>query len=161
MAPRTRSWSMFPERHSDVADLLEDDDLYFTFHPADQETGHIKEHDTNVMGHFKCRNPACHQTGWSSKKIAVWIRLYPESRYNARVFHQRCRSCNQLSKPTLDDSYEERIAYRLRKWSDVAVEEPPFDPGNGKPHEKELCEGCKNGHCTAANLEDRMNRLFL
>jgi hypothetical protein len=40
-----------------------------------------------------------------------------------------------LSKPILDDSYVERVAYRLKKWCGVELERPEF------------CEGCKAGHC--------------
>ncbi|OAQ63497.1 zinc-binding domain-containing protein [Pochonia chlamydosporia 170] len=160
MAPPPR-WSMFPDHHSEVADLLEEDNLYFTFHHGDKETGHIKGYDTNVMGRFQCPNPNYNEQGWSSKKIAVWIRLYSGKRYNARVFHQRCKSCNWVSRPTLDDSYAERVAYRLKKWSNVEVERPFYGGKKGKPHKSELCEGCKNGHCAEGDLEELMGSLSL
>ncbi|EFY85495.1 hypothetical protein MAC_08442 [Metarhizium acridum CQMa 102] len=156
MPLRTKGWSMFPEHHRAVADLLKKEKLHFTFQHADEETGHIKDRDTNVMGRFDCPNTKCTQKGWSSKKIAVWVRLYPGSRYNARVYNQRCKSCNSLGRPTLDDSYAERIAYRLKRWSDIKLEPPPYSGGNGKPHERDLCEGCKNGHCADGELEERM-----
>ncbi|KID82519.1 hypothetical protein MGU_10160 [Metarhizium guizhouense ARSEF 977] len=155
----TRAWSLFPEHHGSVEDLLQEEGLDFDFHHTDREYGHIKEYDTNVMGRFACPNANCTQGGWSSKKIAVWIRLYSGSRYNARVYNQRCRSCNSLSRPTLDDSYAERIAYRLKRWSNIEVEPPHYSGGSGKPHESGLCEGCKNGHCVDGELEERMARL--
>jgi hypothetical protein len=97
-----------------VSRLLKEDDLSFTFFATDEDKGSIKEKETNIMGRFKCRNRGCSQAGWASKKIAITIRMYPEQRYNARVYHQRCKSCGGLSQPLLDDSYAERIAYRLK-----------------------------------------------
>ena len=48
----------------------------------------------------------------------------------------------------LDESYAERVAYRLKKWCGVEVEPPHYNPEpKGPPHEIELCEGCKDGHC--------------
>lgn len=35
--------------------------------------------------------------------------------YNALVYYQRCKVCNLLSKPILDDWYAEWVAYRLKK----------------------------------------------
>lgn len=139
--------SMYPGLHQDVQKLLKSDHLIFTF----QNNGNIKncsnEYDTHIMGDFKCTNRKCTAKGWSSKKIAITIRQFPENQYNATVFHQRCSRCKWLSKPKLDTSYAERVAYRLKKWSGVPVE-PPFFSGESKgPHHQHLCEGCKAGHC--------------
>ena len=35
--------------------------------------------------------------------------------YNAKVYYQCRRKCNNLDEPRLDDSYAERITYRLKK----------------------------------------------
>lgn len=162
MPRKAKGWSLFPELHTDVADLLEEDDLYFSFNNADKESGHILDYNSSIMGRFDCDNPGCNKTGWSSKKVAVWIRMYSGSKYNARVFHQRCKSCNWLSQPILDDSYAERVAYRLKKWSGVEPEQPGYDIKKSKgPHQKELCEGCKNGHCAEGELEELMGSLSL
>src|SRR5690242_19441633 len=111
-----KSWSMYPALQDSVSHLLEEDDLSFTFFAIDKDKGSIEEYDTNIKGRFKCCNKACPQAGWASKLIAITIRMYPEQQYNARVYHQRCKSCQSLSQPFPDDSYAERIAYRLKKW---------------------------------------------
>lgn len=59
-----------------------------------------------------------------------------------------------ISKPILDDSYAERIAYRLRKWSGIELEPPGFSGQSKGPHEKKFCEGCKSGHCPEAGSID-------
>jgi hypothetical protein len=139
--------SMYPSRHDDVSQLLDESNIEAVFYNVDDQRCE-NSHDTNIMGKFTCHNPKCATKGWSSKRIAMTIRLYSGGRYNARVYHQRCKACNQLSRPKLDHSYADRVAYRLKKWSGVSVEPPPFGRTNDDlPHESSLCEGCKAGHC--------------
>jgi Zinc-binding domain len=137
---------MFPTQHDAVSDLLEEEGIFFTFH-TDDDSRCEKEYDTNIMGRFLCHNNACSARGWSSKVVAITIRMYPGSEYNARVYHQRCKACNKLSKPKLDESYAERVAYRLKKWRGVEMEIPHHYGPSKAPHESSLCEGCKHGHC--------------
>jgi hypothetical protein len=111
----SRRWSMYSALHDNVSCLLAEDDLHFDFHENDGTESCIKDYDTNIMGRFLCRNRACGSSGWSSKKIVVTIYMYSGTQYNARVYHQRCMEYNNLSKPRLDDSYAERVAYRLKK----------------------------------------------
>ncbi|KAF7901593.1 uncharacterized protein EAF01_006892 [Botrytis porri] len=144
--PQNR-WSIYPSLHDSVARLLAEHNLHFGFHPTDDAISCTKEYDTNIMGKFTCHNRACTSHGWSSKKIAITIR----GEYNGRVYHQRCKSCNTLSKPILDDSYTERIAYRIKKWNGIEMDRPVYS-GTGKsngPHNADLCEGCKEGRCGA------------
>lgn len=139
---------MYPELHDSVGLLLEEDGLFFTFFATDKDRGSIQEYDTNIMGRFECSNEACRQAGWGSKRIAITIRMYPEQRYNARVYRQRCKGCGSLGQPFPDDSYADRIAYRLKKWSGIQMEQPIYTNRASKgPHESALCEGCKYGHC--------------
>lgn len=156
--PRPRAerprWSMFPSMHKKVTSLLEDEDLHFTFHNLDDEAESIRTYDTNIMGRFSCRNPNCQSSGWPSKRIAITIRMYQGERYNARVYHQRCKACDFLSKPTLDNSYAERVGYRLKKWCGIELEPPEVSARSTRPHEKELCEGCKAGHCAEGRRID-------
>lgn len=143
-----KSWSMYPALHDSVCRLLEVDDISFAFFAIDEDNGSIKEYDTNIMGRFKCLNEACPRTGWASKVIAITIRMYSEQQYNTRVYHQRCKGCGSLSQPFPDDSYAERIAYRLKKWSGIEMDQPTYTGGDSmRPHEIDLCEGCKHGHC--------------
>lgn len=147
-------WSMYPDLHSQLMQLLQKNKLSFAFHDIDNPIpadGH--EWDTHIMGRFPCLNTKCTSTGWSSKKIAITIRLYPNKKYNARVYHQHCLSCNELSRPSLDeDSYVERLAYWLKKWSGIAVQRPHHGSGHSdRPHHSDLCEGCKAGHCREAD----------
>jgi hypothetical protein len=145
------SWSMYPALHDSVSRLLEDDSLSFSFIEIDKDHGAIEEYDTNIMGRFRCLNKACRQPGWRSKLIAITIRMYTEQIYNARVYHQRCKSCGSVSQPFPDDSYAERLAYRLKKWSGIEMEPPSYNDGTSeRPHESALCEGCRHGHCRLA-----------
>ena len=141
---------MYSKLHDDVSRLLEEDNLHFDFHENDDAKGCIKQYDTNIMGRFICHSQICGSSGWSSKKIAITIRMYPRAQYNARVYSQRCQKCNSLSKPRLDDSYAERVAFRIKKWCGIEMDTPNYS-GQGKgPHLSDLCEGCKDGHCSQA-----------
>ena len=142
-----RTWFMYQTLHDDVSRLLEEDDLHFDFFQHDDIKTCTKEYDTNIMGRFICRNHACNSNGWSSKRIAITIRMYPGAQYNARVYNQRCRACNRLGEPRLDDSYAERVAYRLKKWCGIEMDRPSHSGQSKGPHQRALCEGCKNGHC--------------
>ena len=141
-------WSMYSALHDDVSDLLEKDDLHFDFNESDDTMNCIKTYDTNIMGRFICRNQACGSSGWSSKRIAITIRMYPVAQYNARVYNQRCQACNSLSKPRLDDSYAERVAYRIKKWCGIEMDRSNHSGHSKSPHQSDLCEGCKDGHCS-------------
>ena len=143
-----KSWSMYPALHDSVSRLLKEAGLSFTFFEIDEDEGSIEKYDTNIKGRFKCPNKDCPQPGWGSLLIAITIRMYSERRYNARVYHQRCKVCESLSQPFPDDSYAERIAYRLKKWSGIKMEPPSYTARtSNRPHESALCEGCRHGHC--------------
>ena len=143
-----RSWSMHLSLHDEVLQLIAPDGLSVTFFEAGGFEDCTRDYDTHIMGHFTCTNRACRTDRWSSKKIAITIRLYRGERYNAVVWHQRCKRCDTCGKPTLDYTYAERIAYRLRVWSGIRVESRGLYHRNvGPPHQKALCEGCKAGHC--------------
>ncbi|KAI1184180.1 zinc-binding domain-containing protein [Nemania serpens] len=133
------SFSVLDEVSGDI------DDVWFEEETNDSISN---EHNTHIMGRFRCNTAGCSNGSWGSKKIAIVIRGYPENGYNAVVFNQRCESCNSLGTMTLDEeSYVERIAYRLRVWAGVRVERPPFNKRRGPPHIPELCEGCIQGYC--------------
>lgn len=144
-----KTWSMQPSLHDDVASLLEEDNLYFAFYEIDKPETSIRDYDTTVMGRFDCRNQSCSSNGWSSKKIAITVRLYANDRYNARVYHQRCMKCNSINEPILDATYAERVAYRLKKWSGIVMDQPRYSLKKSRgPHQSNLCEGCGAGHCS-------------
>lgn len=148
----TKKWSMYPSLDHDVSDLLREHDLSFRFYNKDDGETCVDEYDTNIMGQFICRNRSCPARVWTSKKIAITIRRYSDNRYNARVYHQSCKSCGTPSKPKLDHSYAERVAYRIKKWCRVQVDTPPFSGQGERPHRSDLCEGCKQGHCRGMEL---------
>lgn len=144
-----KTWSLYPQLHNDVSRLLQEDGLEFQFHRTDSAQNCIDQYDSNIMGRFVCHNPGCNSKGWSSKKIPLTIRMYQGRKYNARVYHQRCKSCNAVSRPYLDDSYSERVAYRLKKWSGIEMDRPFYSwQQTERPHESHLCEGCRAGHCS-------------
>lgn len=158
-----QSWSMFPELHEDVMGLLEGHGLNFTFEHADR-TSCERAYDTNVAGLFSCNNPRCAAGGWSSKVVPITIRMYHGRRYNARVYHQHCKECNVLAEPELNETYAQRVAYRLKKWSGIHVEPPPYHGADAgmPPHMSELCEGCKAGHCRrgSGHIDYHLSRYF-
>jgi len=149
--PNSGRWSVYPSHHDDISRLLEEDDLYSNIHIIDDSESSTK-YDTNIMGRFMCHNNACNFSGWSSKKIAITIRLYSGAKYNARVYHQRCEGCNRLSRPLLNESYAGRVVYRIQKWSGIQMDLPHYSGKSKGPHNKNLCEGCKYGHCSALLL---------
>ncbi|KAH7142175.1 zinc-binding domain-containing protein [Dactylonectria macrodidyma] len=148
-----QKWFMFPNLHDGVSHKLAQDNLSFQFYEVDDDVTCINVWDTNVTGRFACKNHKCKSKGWPSKKIAVTIRMYSEAQYNVRVYSQRCRTCNSLSRPRLDAQvYVDRVTYRLKKWSGLHVEPPPFSGEHRGDHETRLCEGCRAGHCTMGNV---------
>ena len=148
----TKPWSMYPSFHNEVSDLLVIHGLQFRFYNEDEDDSCLDEYDTNIMGRFVCRNQRCPVPGWKSKKIAVTIRRYSDDQYNARIYHQSCKNCGRISKPKLDHSYKERVAYRIQKWCGMQMDAPPFSDQSDGPHRSDLCEGCKQGHCSGIAL---------
>lgn len=144
-------WSLHPTFHDDVARLLDEEGLRLEFLDVDDVKSNIEERDTNIMGRFQCRNRGCRSNGWSSKKIAITIRMYPGQQYNARVYHQRCKNCNTVGRPVLDGSYAERVSYWIKKWNGVEVQRPATSGQSRGPHDSDLCEGCRAGHCSGLN----------
>lgn len=122
---------------------------YFNDVTDSDDESHSKEYCTNIMGKFLCKNSSCGSKGWGSKIVAIRIRGYrPGNGYNATVFNQRCKYCNELGMIFIDKtSYIERVTYRLKKWARVAVEEPVYGGRKGPPHKSQFCEGCKRGVC--------------
>lgn len=143
---------IFPEFHPDILTSLAGaiiPDPYFN-HTGTENAYHFKEHCTSIMGTFLCTNTSCRKNGWGSKRVAIRIRGYsPGNGYNAVVFNQRCKSCNELGSLTIDkQSYIERVTYRLKRWAGVEVETPMFNEKKGPDHESLHCEGCKRGVCS-------------
>jgi len=145
-------WSLQPARHEEVAELIHPV-LSVEFFEASGFDDCTKHHDTHIMGYFTCTNKACRKDNWSSRMIALTIRLYSGKRYNAVVWHQRCKKCQTFGQPTLEESYAERIAYRLKVWFGKPHETIDYFPGDPFPHKRWLCEGCKNGHCPIGALD--------
>jgi hypothetical protein len=139
---------MYPSLHQDVMDMVSLEIPSAWFHEDDDNEDTNNKYLTHVMGTFKCNNNTCSSVGWGSKKVAMLIRGYPGNGYNAVVFNQRCKSCFQLGSLSLDKkSYVDRIAYRIRRWAGFLMEQPYYASNQGPPHERELCEGCKQGLC--------------
>ncbi|KAL4755705.1 3CxxC-type zinc finger protein [Aspergillus foveolatus] len=171
-AEKRKVHSMYPSHHPSVVELLEPFGIEMDFHPVDTdetpcETRMLTKH-TNIMGVFSCYNKSCPSHGWASKMVAVTIRMYCRAGkggikqsyegkgeggadqpglYNVRVYHQRCKKCNFLSRPKLDETYAERVAYHLKRWHGVKVERPVYVKKSKAPHARQFCEGCKAGVC--------------
>lgn len=111
----------------------------------------IEGHSTHVMGTFRCVTKRWRNRRWTSGHVAIHIRGYENNGYDAVVFNQRCDNCKQLGIFTLDDdTYVQRIVYRVKKWAGLDPGHAPYDDKHGPPHRKDLCEGCKAGYCTKA-----------
>ena len=144
---RERAWSLQSTLHRDVVSLLREHGLRYKFHMVDDEESAVDVHDSHVMGTFDCRNRQCRSGGWSSRKIPVSIRHYEGGRYNARVYHQRCKKCGEIGSPSLDESYAHRVAFRIKKWNGVQVEAPVYSHVSRRPHDSRLCLGCAVNRC--------------
>jgi DNA-directed RNA polymerase subunit RPC12/RpoP len=139
-----KRWSMHPSLHEDVSQLLVADGLLVKFHATGGSQDCVESYDTNIMGRFNCDYAACPVQKWSSKMIAITIRLYRDQRYDAVVWQQRCQHCDSVGQPMLDGTYAERIAYRLKRWFGIQVEVPYYSGQSNGPHQRDLCEGCNN-----------------
>ncbi len=145
---QTTSSFAFPSLHKRVVDAISGEIGSLWFNKNGDSASSMNEYQTHVMGKFKCSNKSCSKNGWSSKKVAIQIRGYRGNGYHAEVFNQRCKSCDELGLFTLDeDSYVERVTYRLKKWAGVRMETSYRGGGSGPPHERRFCEGCKRGVC--------------
>lgn len=148
-----KTYAMYPNLHDRVTEVLSSVSPpilpQWTFNSQDTSAGTKQEYHTRIMGRFICPKKECTKPGWPSKIIPIVIREYPDRRYNAVVYRQRCRDCNTLGIMKLDEeSYVERVVYRLKKWSGVEMDEVEyFGPKEGPEHESEFCEGCKVRKC--------------
>jgi hypothetical protein len=65
-------------------------------------------------------------------------------------------SCDRIGELTLDvESYVNRVAYRLKKWSGLDPDIPVYSGIAKRPHQKKYCEGFKAGHCREGDEENR------
>ena len=148
----TRTSFTSPSLHEDVVNAVSHSMDFTWFCESNSDRGTNNKYTTHVMGKFRCMKKGCCTNGWSSKKVAILIRGYAENGYNAVVFNQRCKTCNQLGSLTLNEkSYVERVAYRIQKWAGVQLEQQYYASKGGIPHKKEFCEGCKRGVCRQTN----------
>ncbi|KAH6852782.1 zinc-binding domain-containing protein [Alternaria alternata] len=147
----TRTSFTFPELHQRIAEAVAPA-ITSTWFNSKTKAHLEKEKNTNIIGTFTCVNDRCGKNGWSSGLVAIWIRGYTRNGYNAIVYNQRCNFCDWLGCLEMDEqSYVERIAYRLKAWAGVNDEQANFRSKLLRgPHDSEHCEGCKAGHCGRA-----------
>jgi hypothetical protein len=139
---------MFPALHTEVANAVSNHISSLCFHQSDSDDDSNNSYVTYVTGYFVCSNTNCKARSWSSGKISINIRGYPGNEYNAVVYGQRCKVCNQLGRLKMDStSYVERVSYRLMVWAGVPVERRYFVQRETPPHMEEFCEACKRGVC--------------
>ncbi|KAK4161761.1 zinc-binding domain-containing protein [Cladorrhinum sp. PSN259] len=152
--PRPPSF-IFPNLHQRIIDRLVDDGVStsYEFHKTDRNLKAAATWDTHVMGRFRCTTGGCGGR-WSSKKVAIRIRRFrvgvggKSKAYNALVYNQKCKKCEKRGVFELDEnSYVDRVVYRIKVWEDVHVEELPHGEQTGPEHEQHLCEGCIRGIC--------------
>jgi hypothetical protein len=144
----TREFFMFPALHQNIAEAVLPEISSTWFQEDEDDDDFDDEWCTHVMGVFVCNNNACKKQLWVSRMVPIEIRGYDGNGYSAIVYNERCMSCNKLGTFVLDeDSYIERVAYRLKKWAGVEMEVPYYGDRTGSPHKQEFCEGCKRGKC--------------
>lgn len=146
-AKENQTQMFFPELHPKVVEALSGNIGPIWFNDEESEDS-IPLKQTFVRAKFKC--DGCSIKTWRSGKVTIVIRGYRENGYNAEVFNQHCLSCNALGTMTLDEeSYVDRVVYRLKVWAGVPVLQPFYEQKRMPPHKKELCEGCIQGWCEA------------
>lgn len=143
---------MFPQLHARVLEEVQDVEPKVWWKKTDTNAGSLQDYSTNAIGTFVCTNSSCEQSSWGSKQVAIRVRSYIGNGYNAVVYNQRYKSCKSLGSLTLDEnSYVERVAYRIKKWAGVHAERAEYREKKGEPHKSDLCEGCKRGLCDRGN----------
>lgn len=67
--------------------------------------------------------------------VAIVIRGYRNKSYDAVVFNQHCLFCKALGMFILNtQSYVGRIAYRLKRWAGVEMEQSFYAGKEALPH---------------------------
>jgi hypothetical protein len=143
---------MFPSLHKEIENALSSEGTTIKpkpwFNRAETDKARIQQHETYIMGKFRCYNPVCQQNGWGSKKIFTLIQRFPNSGYNAIVFKQSCRACKKVGKMSIDEqAYIERVTFRLKRWAGITMVEEDHERKPGPPHDEDHCEACKRGFC--------------
>lgn len=156
----TRTFFQYPSLHKRIRKAVLPEIRSTWFHadsPSKKSDDGVHQiYSTFVMGSFSCKNKMCKKHGWSSGKVSIVIQGYAGNGYSATVYSQRCKRCNHLGTFALDEeSYVERVAYRLKKWAGVPVAQPFFDGIGGPPHETDFCEGCKRGACGESGVRGK------
>jgi hypothetical protein len=143
---------MYPSLHEAVAAAVSDTIDLTWFHQDGNESNCHDDYSTFVMGKFECDNSACPKSSWFSGKVTILILGFPDNGYTAVVFNQRCEFCHWLGNLKIDEqSYIDRVAYRLKKWAGVPLEQKTYIRKETPPHRRDLCEGCKRGVCEQTN----------
>jgi len=146
--PTTISSQLYPHLHEAIINELAEHRIPASFHEDNSDEGSIRDYSTFVMGRFTCDNNSCPRNAWTSKKVTLFIRKYSNDRYNAAVYDQSCKFCEELGRLAMDEkSYVDRVSYRLKRWAGVEMEPPQYNLKKTPPHVKEHCEGCKAGIC--------------
>ncbi len=123
----SKPFFMLPSLHQRVLRAVADDSLYPRFIKRNSDDESTRKYETHVMGVFICTYNDCSGSSWASKEVAIVIRRYPNNGYNAVIFNQRCQVCHKLGSLSLNEnSYVERVAYRLKKWAGVQMERPHY-----------------------------------
>ncbi|KAK6717080.1 hypothetical protein SNK05_000282 [Fusarium graminearum] len=140
--------SIYPELHGYVAESL-GEKLEYTFRDHDTKVDIKRELDNTTIGKFICGRPKCVSKRWHSNSIAITIREYEDKSYNVLVYHQLCSICEKPTRAKLDKlMYGDRVSYHLKKWNGIHVKELECKVHHNGEHKKELCQGCKKGHCS-------------
>ncbi|KAI1013729.1 hypothetical protein LB503_010651 [Fusarium chuoi] len=140
--------SMYPELHNLIAENLAEDGLEYAFRLNDQRVGVKRVYDTKVIGKFICRKRNCGLRRWFSNSIAIRIREYEGKEYNVKVYQQQCGRCKQPTRAKLLElAYADRVAFHIKRWNGVDAKPPNIEVEPQWNHRKDLCEGCKKGHC--------------
>ncbi|KAK3347153.1 zinc-binding domain-containing protein [Lasiosphaeria hispida] len=158
------SQMVYPHLHGRVVEALLPDVLdpepWFVHEPGTREN----RKETFIVGRFSCPNQSCRKAGWTTGKVCIHITSYANSGYRAIVWSQRCKLCDTMGILALDEqSYIDRVAFRLKKWAGLVVPAVPYVKRGTPPHLSDFCEACIAGFCERGvlSLSTSMNALRL
>lgn len=112
----------------------------------------LKEKNIYINGEFFCKN--CNKK-WVSGKIYTEIYHNNENSFYLKIYYQRCKKCNNIKKPSINNVGKDKIKSKLELYfgyRDVIINDTIKKT---KPHMAKYCEACKIGKC-----EENIDKLF-
>lgn len=149
----TKEYSMRPDLNSEVIGTIDGKMKSIKFNNEDSDS-ECRELEVNLVGTFVC--PNCRRS-WKSGIVFTVVRLYFNNTYNAKVYGQRCKRCENASLPKLDETYAQRVSYKLETMYGIPHPKVEYRSKPMKPHDKHRCQGCKINRCQRSKMNGYSN----